>query len=151
LKLTYGLKFTKFAVKIGSGVVFVYTMTEYCNNVIDEFLEDMGNLTDNFDDLSTGSDNELVAENRQAKRSRLIPFYRTRKDILRYFSVDKLMTTFRFDRPSIEYITGFIIQKLLQNESPLIHELSIFQHLLPIFYHDERQKHGGIYFHWIWY
>jgi hypothetical protein len=90
-------------VKIGSGVVFVYTMTEYCNNVIDEFLEDMGNLTDNFDDLSTGSDNELVAENRQAKRSRLIPFYRTRKDILRYFSVDKLMTTFRFDRPSIEY------------------------------------------------
>jgi hypothetical protein len=25
-------------VKIGSGVVFVYTMADYCNYVIDEFL-----------------------------------------------------------------------------------------------------------------
>ncbi|KAK4006204.1 hypothetical protein OUZ56_011359 [Daphnia magna] len=57
-------------------------MADYCNDVIDEFLEDMGNLTDNFDDLSTGSDNELRAENRRAKKRRLIPFYRTRKDIL---------------------------------------------------------------------
>jgi len=137
-------------VRIGSGVVFVYTMADYCNDAIDEFLEDMGNLTDNFDDLSTGSDNDFRAENRRAKKRRLIPFYRTRKDILSYFSADKLMTTFRFDRPSIEYITGFIIKKLLQNESPF-HEFCIFQHLLPIFCHDERQKHGGIYFRWIWY
>ncbi len=151
MKLTYGLKLTKFAVKIGSGVVFVYTMADYCNDVIDEFLEDMGNLTDIFDDLSKWSDNELRAENRRVKKSRLIPFYRTRKDILSYFSADKLITTFRFDRPSIEYITGFIIQKLLQNESPLIYEFFIFQHLLPIFYHDELQKHDGIYFRWIWY
>ncbi|KAK4027448.1 hypothetical protein OUZ56_016494 [Daphnia magna] len=57
-------------------------MADYCNDVIHEFLEDMGNLTDNFDDLSTGSDNELRAENRRAKKRRLIPFYRTRKDIL---------------------------------------------------------------------
>ncbi|KAK4006684.1 hypothetical protein OUZ56_011842 [Daphnia magna] len=57
-------------------------MADYCNDVIDEFLEDMGNLTDNFDDLSTGSDNELRAENRRAKKRRLIQFYRTRKDIL---------------------------------------------------------------------
>lgn len=90
-------------------------MVDYCNDVIDEFLEDMGNLTDNFDDLSTGSDNELRAENRRAKKRRLIPFYRTRKDILSYFSADKLMATFRFDRPSIEFITGFITQKLMQN------------------------------------
>ena len=93
--MTYGLKLPKYAVLIGSGVVFVYTMADFCNDVIDEFLEDMGNLTDNFDDLSTGSDNELRAENRRAKKSRLIPFYRTRKDILSYFSADKLMTTFR--------------------------------------------------------
>lgn len=83
-------------------------MADYCNDVIDEFLEDMGNLTDNFDDLSTGSDNEFRAENRRAKKSRLIPFYRTRKDILSYFSADKLMATFRFDRPSIEFITALI-------------------------------------------
>jgi hypothetical protein len=36
--MNYGLKFTKFAVKIGSGVVLVYTMADYCNYVIDEFL-----------------------------------------------------------------------------------------------------------------
>ena len=54
-------------------------MADYCNDVIDEFLEDMGNLTDNFDDLSTGSDNDFRAENRRAKKRRLFPFYRTRK------------------------------------------------------------------------
>ncbi|KAK4023608.1 hypothetical protein OUZ56_009008 [Daphnia magna] len=48
-------------------------MADYCNDVIDEFLEDIGNLTDNFDDLSTGSDNELRAENRRAKKRRLKP------------------------------------------------------------------------------
>ncbi|KAK4003842.1 hypothetical protein OUZ56_005593 [Daphnia magna] len=51
-------------------------MADYCNDVIDEFLEDMGNLTDNFDDLSTGSDNELRAENRRTKKRRLIPFHK---------------------------------------------------------------------------
>ena len=50
--MTYGLKLPKYAVLIGRGVVFVYTMADFCNDVIDEFLEDMGNLTDNFDDLS---------------------------------------------------------------------------------------------------
>jgi hypothetical protein len=36
-------------VKIGSGVVFVYTMADYCNNVIDEFLEVMGNSTEDLE------------------------------------------------------------------------------------------------------
>jgi hypothetical protein len=91
-------------------------MADYCNDVIDEFLEDVGNLTDNFNNLSTVSDNELRAENRRAKKRRLIPFHRTRKIYsLSYYSADKLMATFRFDRPSIEFVTGFITQKLMQN------------------------------------
>ena len=36
--------------------VFVYEMADF-NDVIDEFLEDMGNLTDNFDDSSIHRDN----------------------------------------------------------------------------------------------
>ena len=36
--------------------VFVFKMVD-SNDVIDEFLEDMGNLTDNLDDSSIDSDN----------------------------------------------------------------------------------------------
>lgn len=75
-------------------------------NEIDEFMEDLANLTDVSDYLSS-SDSEGRKEERLIKKSRLIPFYKTRKDILTYFCEEKLMRTFRFDRVSIEYITGF--------------------------------------------
>jgi hypothetical protein len=75
-------------------------------DVIDEFLEDLDNLTDNVDDPSTKSANSERADERSAKKRHLIPFYQTRKDILSYFYAEKLMRIFRFDRPSIEYLTG---------------------------------------------
>ena len=85
--------------------VCVYKMVD-SDDVIDEFLGDMDNLTDNLDDSSIDSDNLERADERRARKLRLIPFYRTRKDILSYFSAEKLIRTFRFDRTSIEYITG---------------------------------------------
>ncbi len=60
--------------------VFVFKMVD-SNDVIDEFLEDMGNFTDNLDDSSIDSDNLERADERRARKRRLIPFYRTRKDI----------------------------------------------------------------------
>ncbi|XP_045031108.1 putative nuclease HARBI1 [Daphnia magna] len=76
-------------------------------NEIDEFMEDLANLTDVSDYLSS-SDSEGRKEERRIKKSRLIPFYKTRKDILTYFCEEKLMRTFRFDRVSIEYITALL-------------------------------------------
>jgi hypothetical protein len=52
--------------------VFVYEMADF-NDVIDEFLEDMGNLTDNFDDSSIHRDNLERADERRARKRRLIP------------------------------------------------------------------------------
>ncbi|KAK4013576.1 hypothetical protein OUZ56_026129 [Daphnia magna] len=100
-------------------------MADYCNDVIDEFLEDMGNLTDNFDDLSTGSDNELRAENRRAKKRRLIPFYRTRKDILSYFSADKLMATFRHLKFVCNHEKNFEQRPLPLAELPISSQFSL--------------------------
>lgn len=90
---------------MGSVIVLVYTMADH-TDVIDEFLEDLDNLTDNVDDSSTESGNSERGNERIARKRCLIPFYQTRKDVLSYFSAEKLMRTFRFDRPSIEYITG---------------------------------------------
>lgn len=90
---------------MGSVLVFVYKMADH-TDVIDEFLEDFDNLTDNVDDSLTESANSERADERSAKKRHLIPFYQTRKDILSYFYAEKLMRTFRFDRPSIEYLTG---------------------------------------------
>jgi hypothetical protein len=90
--------------EMGSVIVFVYTIADH-TDVIDEFLEDLANITDNVDDSSTEIANSERAEERSARKHRLIPFYQTRKDILSYFA-EKLMRTFRFDRPSIEYLTG---------------------------------------------
>ncbi|KAK4028655.1 hypothetical protein OUZ56_021659 [Daphnia magna] len=56
-------------------------------DVIDEFLEDLDNLTDNVDDSSTESANSERDDERSA-RKRLIPFYQTRKDVLSYFSAE---------------------------------------------------------------
>ena len=39
-------------------------------------------------------------------RDRLRPFYANRKDILTHFDDEKLRKTFRFDRDSINFITG---------------------------------------------
>ncbi|KAK4009145.1 hypothetical protein OUZ56_018228 [Daphnia magna] len=51
-------------------------------DVIDEFLEDLDNLKDNVDDVSTESANSERADERSARKHRLIPFYQTRKDVL---------------------------------------------------------------------
>ncbi|KZR98372.1 Uncharacterized protein APZ42_006240, partial [Daphnia magna] len=93
--------------EMGSVIVFVYTMADH-TDVIDEFLEDLDNLTDNVDDSSTESANSERSDERSARKRRLIPFYQTRKDVLSYFSAEKLMRTFRFDRPSIEYLTALV-------------------------------------------
>ncbi len=43
--------------KICGGVVLVYTMADYCNDVFHEFLQYMDNLTKDLGYLTTGSDN----------------------------------------------------------------------------------------------
>jgi hypothetical protein len=50
-------------VKICGGVVFVYTMADYCNDVILEFLQYMNNLTKDLEYLTTGSDNNQIVPN----------------------------------------------------------------------------------------
>jgi hypothetical protein len=47
-------------------------MADYCNDVIDEFLEDMGKLTDNFDDISTGSD--MICQPKLAEQKSVVLF-----------------------------------------------------------------------------
>ncbi|KZS04073.1 putative Protein F14D2.9 [Daphnia magna] len=92
---------------MGSVIVFSYTMVDH-TDVIDEFLEDLDSLKDNVDDVSTQSANSERSDERSARKHRLIPFYQTRKDVLSYFFAEKLMRTFTFDRPSIEYLTALV-------------------------------------------
>lgn len=74
---------------------------------MDEFFADLGELTDLSDyESSESEETELRKEERRRRTSRLAPFYTTRKDVLIYFEEDKLLKTFRFDRNSIEFITG---------------------------------------------
>ena len=59
---------------------------------------------------SSNEEEEEVNEKqvRAYRRSKLIPFYKTRKDIFTHFEEDKLIKTFRFDRASIEFILSII-------------------------------------------
>lgn len=80
---------------------------------IDDFLQDLGNLTDRSDIFSSDdSEREVRIERRNLRRRRLIPFYQTRKDVSTYFSEEQLIKTFWFNRASIENITGFILNFL---------------------------------------
>ncbi|KZS10452.1 Uncharacterized protein APZ42_025102 [Daphnia magna] len=76
-----------------SVIVFVYTMADH-TDVIDEFLEDLDNLTDNVDDFSTES--AMLIQNEP---------------------MNALMRTFRFDRPSIEYLTALVTDILPKRET----------------------------------
>jgi hypothetical protein len=58
--------------------------------------------------LSSDSDSDVKREQSRVRRRCLLIFYSTRKDVFSYFCEKKLITSFRFDRPSIEYITGII-------------------------------------------
>jgi hypothetical protein len=93
------------------------------------------NLTDTSDIFSSNSsDNEVRIERRNKKRRRLILFYQTRKDVLTYFSEEQLIKTFRFDRPSIENITGFILFLLTRKmfNNLIFMAVEFIAHLLPM-------------------
>ncbi len=85
---------------------FVYKM----ETDIDEFdfFLDFGNITNSSVMLYSDSDSDVKREQSRVWRRCLLIFYSTRKDVFSYFCEEKLITTFRFDRPSIEYITGII-------------------------------------------
>ena len=70
---------------------------------LDEFRNDLDEV---LGENHESSNSVLQRENRKRKRQRLAPFYANRKDVLQYFDDEKLRRTFRFDRVSIEYITG---------------------------------------------
>ena len=102
---------------------------------IDFFLQDLGDLTDRSDIFSSDdSVSEERIERRNIRRRRLIPFYQTRKDVLTYFSEEQLIKTFRFDRLSIENITGFIFNLFLTRNvanNLLLLSAELIAHLLP--------------------
>ncbi len=101
---------------------------------IDAFLQDLGNLTDTSNIFSSdSSDNEVQIERRNQKRRRLIPFYQTRNDVLTYVSEEQLIKTFRFDRPSIENITGFTLFLLTRKmfNNLIFMAVELIAHLLP--------------------
>lgn len=58
--------------------------------------------------LSSDSDSDVKREESRVRRRCLLIFYSTRKDVFSYFCEEKLITTFGFDQPSIEYTTGII-------------------------------------------
>ena len=103
---------------------------------IDAFFQDLGpNLTDTTDIFSSNSsDNEVRIERRNKKWRRLILFYQTRKDVLTYFSEEQLIKTFRFDRPAIENITGFILFLLTRKmfNNLIFMAVEFIAHLLPM-------------------
>jgi len=80
------------------------------NNFIGEFMDDLAYITDNEDSSESSNEEEEVnaKQVRTYRRSKLIPFYKTRKDIFTFFEKDKLIKTFRFDRTSIEFILSII-------------------------------------------
>jgi hypothetical protein len=82
-------------------------------SVLGEFLEDLNYLDevlgDNNNESSNSDDSEHHREIRKRKRERLLPFYAKRKDVLDHFDDEKIRQTFRFDRPSIQFITGSML------------------------------------------
>jgi hypothetical protein len=85
---------------------FVYKMETDIDEI--DFFLDLGNITNSSVMLSSDSDSDVKREQSRVRRRCLLLFYSTRKDVFSYFCEEKLITTFRFDRPSIEYITGII-------------------------------------------
>lgn len=74
---------------------------------MDDFFANLGEFTDLTDYESfEGEETELRQEKWRRRTNRFVTFYTTRKDVLIYFEEDKLLKTFRFDRNSIEFITG---------------------------------------------
>ncbi len=55
---------------------------------------------------SDSEDSVQRQEIRRRKRDRMEPFYKKRNDVLEYFDDEKIQRTFRFDRASIQFITG---------------------------------------------
>ena len=77
------------------------------NNFIGEFMDDLAYITDSSE--SSNEEEEVNAKQvRTDRRSKLIPFYKTRKDIFTFFEEEKLIKTFIFDRTSIEFILSII-------------------------------------------
>jgi len=77
------------------------------NNFIGEFMDDLAYITDSSE--SSNEEEEVNAKQvRTYRRSKLIPFYKTRKDIFTFFEEEKLIKTFIFDRTSIEFILSII-------------------------------------------
>ena len=74
-------------------------------DLIDEFEEDLGLLESDFNDSSSSEDEDI----RHARLSKLKAFYSQRQKLFELFDDEKLRKTFRFDRPSIMYITGTTI------------------------------------------
>jgi hypothetical protein len=85
---------------------FVYKMETDIDEI--DFFLDLGNITNSSVMLFSDSDSDVKREQSRVWRRCLLIFYSTRKDVFSYFCEEKLITTFRFDRPSIEYITGII-------------------------------------------
>lgn len=76
---------------------------------VDEFLHDLNEILSENGNDSSSDDGVQRREIRRKNRERLWPFYQRRKDVLDYFDDEKLRRTFRFDRASIQFITGFNI------------------------------------------
>lgn len=101
---------------------------------IDEFLIDFDNLSsmdiDNESYLSESSDGDNAPEEnygRFCRRERLIPFYRTRKDIFTHFDDEKLIRNLRFNRASIEHILGIQKTSFIVNSAMTLMILSLYR------------------------
>ncbi|KZS13014.1 Uncharacterized protein APZ42_021953 [Daphnia magna] len=78
---------------------------------IADFFADLAAFGDESDYLSSSSDEDNARHKKQERhrrKSRLVPFYQTRKDVLTYFEDDRIFRTFHFDRESIQYITELV-------------------------------------------
>ncbi|KAK4017450.1 hypothetical protein OUZ56_032761 [Daphnia magna] len=58
-----------------------------------------------------------LLDKRHRRKSRLVPFYQTRKDVLTYFEDDRIFRTFHSDRESIQYITGLVTPLLPKSKT----------------------------------
>ena len=78
----------------------------------DELMVDLRNIDEVDGKLNdsanseTSEDSDHRRQRIRINRNRLRPFYVNRKDILTLFDEEKLRKTFRFDRDSINFITG---------------------------------------------
>lgn len=89
---------------------------------MDEFADLMGMIDSDFDlsDEENSEEEEIRVEQRDAGIVRMREFYERRIDILDYFDDEKIRKTFRFDRVSINYITGNRLNKVLADSRYMI-------------------------------